>query len=309
MSRHDWPAGLVTALVTPMKDDGIDCGATRSLIERQVQAGVAGVLVAGGTGEHGALTMDERARLTREVAEALDGRLPFIVQGGALATRDAVKLSMDAQKIGAAGVLLPAPFGEPVNWREKLAFYEEVNDSISLPIMLYNTATAGLMSLEQIAELAQLSNVSAIKHSSSDATLLADLVTWAKTADFAVYTGWDDQLAPAVLAGAHGALLGAGNVVPELIVEVMNLCYRRQLDSEFDAAWGRLRPFLRFIGRSENYVSVVKLAVRLRGLDVGDVRRPYLMPQDEERDALAAVLHTLEGDIAPLDLGAPFLDR
>ena len=111
MSRQDWPIGLVTALVTPMNDEGIDTVATRRLIERQVEAGVGGVLVAGGTGEHGALSLDERATLTRTVAEALDGRLPFIVQSGALATGDAVMLSQDAQKIGAAGILLPAPLG------------------------------------------------------------------------------------------------------------------------------------------------------------------------------------------------------
>ena len=93
MSRQDWPTGLVTALVTPMTGDGINPTATQRLIERQVQAGVGGVLVAGGTGEHGALSFDERAQLTRAVAEALDGRLPFIVQTGALATRDAVRLS------------------------------------------------------------------------------------------------------------------------------------------------------------------------------------------------------------------------
>ena len=300
MSRQDWPTGLVTALVSPMKGEGIDTAATRQLIERQVQAGVGGVLVAGGTGEHGALTLDERVQLARVVAEALAGRLPFLVQSGALATRDAVMLSRDAQEIGAAGVLLPAPFGEAVNWREKKAFYAEVNDSISLPIMLYNTPSAGLMTMAQIEELAQLSNVSAVKHSSSDATLLGDLVAWSASADFAVYTGWDDQLATAVLSGAHGALLGAGNVVPELIVEVLNLCYRKQLGEEFETAWGRLRPFLRFIGESENYVSIVKLGARMRGLDVGDVRRPYLMPLEDEREALAEVLRTLEGASASL---------
>ncbi|MEV5650639.1 dihydrodipicolinate synthase family protein [Nocardia sp. NPDC052254] len=298
MSRQMWPTGLVTALVSPLTNDGIDVTATRQLVERQVQAGVGGILVAGGTGEHGVLTFDERAELVRTVAETLDGRLPFIVQTGALATRDAVRLSVQAQQIGATGVLLPAPFGEAVNWREKRAFYEEVDGAISVPIMLYNTRTAGVMALEQVAELASLPNVSAIKDSSGDATLLGDLVDWAATADFAVYTGWDDQLAPAVLAGAHGAVLGAGNVVPELIVEVLNLCYRRRLDHEFDSAWGRLRPFLRFIGQSENYVSIVKLAVQMRGVDVGDVRRPYLPPRQDERAALVAVLRDLDGDRA-----------
>lgn len=294
MSHSNWPRGLVTALVTPMNGDGIDRAATEELVERQMKAGVGGVVVAGGTGEHGALSLDERAELTRVVADAANGRLPFIVQTGALTTRDAVQLSQQAQQIGAAGLLVPAPYGEAVNWREKQAYYEEINDSVSLPIMLYNTATAGLMALEQIARLAQLSNVSAIKQSSGDATALGDIVAWSRTRDFAVYTGWDDQLAPAVLAGAHGALLGAGNVVPELIVQVLDLCYRRQLDSEFEEAWGRLRRFLRFIGTSENYVSVVKLAIRLRGLDVGDVRRPYLMPGEDEREALVAELQLID---------------
>lgn len=293
MSHSNWPTGLVTALVTPMKGDGIDPAATRLLIERQVQADVGGVVVAGGTGEHGALSLDERAELARIVADAANGRLPFIVQTGALTTRDAVRLSQDAQQIGAAGLLVPAPYGEAVNWREKQAYYEEINDSVSLQIMLYNTSTAST-TLEQIGKLAELSNVSAIKQSSGDATALGDILAWSKTRDFAVYTGWDDQLAPAVLAGAHGALLGAGNVVPELIVEVLGLCYRRQLGSEFDQAWGRLRRFLRFIGTSENYVSVVKLATQLRGLDVGDVRRPYLMPAEEEREALVEELRQVD---------------
>lgn len=300
MSRDNWPSGLVTALVTPMKGDGIDPVGTRQLIERQVQAGAGGVVVAGGTGEHGVLSFDERKQLIRVVAEASRDRLPFIVQTGALATRDAVRLSQDAEEVGATGILVPAPFGEAVNWREKKAFYEEINASVSLPVMLYNTPAAGLMTIEQIEELAELSNVSAVKQSSGDGTLLGDILAWSKTNDFAVYIGWDDLTAPAVLAGAHGALLGAGNVVPELIVEVLELCERRQLGPELDAAWGRLRPFLRFIGNSENYVSVVKLGAQLRGLDVGDVRRPYLMPRADEREALAEELRKLEGVLAPV---------
>jgi 4-hydroxy-tetrahydrodipicolinate synthase len=293
MSRSHWPTGLVTALVTPMKDDELFPDGVHQVIELQVRAGAKGVLVAGGTGEHGALSFAERTKLARVAVEAVGGRLPLIVQTGALTTRDAVRLSQDAQEVGAAGLLVPAPYGEAVNWREKVAYYEEVNDSVSVPIMLYNTHTAGLMGMEQIAELAELSNVSAIKHSSGDGTLLGDILAWSRSNDFAVYTGWDDLCAPAALAGAHGALLGAGNVVPELTVEVLRLCAKGQLGPELDAAFGRLRPFLRFIGNSENYVSVVKLGAQLRGLDVGDVRPPYLMPQEDERAELAELLRTM----------------
>lgn len=294
MGRELWPAGLITALVTPMSGDDVDLSTTRQLVAQQVSAGVAGLAVAGGTGEHGALSFHERRQLAREVIDAVDGRVPVIVQTGALTTRDAIALSADAQEIGAAGLLLPAPYGEEVNWREREVYYREVDAAVSIPIMLYNTPSAGLMTVEQVQHLAQLSNVSAIKQSSDDATALGDLLAWSASSDFAVYTGWDTLLTPAILGGAHGALLGTGNIVPEEIVEVVRLCKTGELSPELSAAWGRLRSFLRFIGDAENYVSLVKLAVRLRGLDVGDVRAPYLMPREHEAAALAEQLRILD---------------
>jgi 4-hydroxy-tetrahydrodipicolinate synthase len=295
MSHSSWPSGLITAMVTPLTDDGINEPATRELVERQVRGGASGVVVAGGTGEHGALSLEERAELARIVVDAADGRISVVVQSGALTTHDAVRISRDAQELGASGLLVPAPFGEAVNWREKQAYYEDVNAAVDLPIMLYNTPAAGLMTLEQVRTLGELSNVSAIKNSSESATLLVDLVEWARESNFAVYTGWDDLTAPAILAGARGALLGAGNVAPELIVQVIGLCQRHELGPEFQEAWGRLRRFLRFIGNSENYVSVVKLATSMGGVDVGDVRRPYLMPDETERAALVEELRKLNG--------------
>jgi 4-hydroxy-tetrahydrodipicolinate synthase len=297
MSRNLWPAGLVTALVTPMTDNGIDKVGTKQLIEHQILSGASGVVVAGGTGEHGVLSIEERKELARVVADTAGDHLPFIVQTGALATRDAVMLSRDAQEIGATGILLPAPYGEAVNWREKVAFYKEVNDAVTIPIMLYNTATAGLMGIEQIQQLAELSNVSAVKQSSGDGTLLGDILSWSHANDFAVYIGWDDLTLPAVMAGAHGALLGAGNVVPELIVKVLRLSEGKHLTPDLVQAWDQLRGFLRFIGNSENYVSVVKLGTQLRGIQVGDVRAPYLMPQAEERAALIDMLKILKSEL------------
>jgi 4-hydroxy-tetrahydrodipicolinate synthase len=299
MSREQWPEGLVTALVTPMRGDDLDLAATRQLIAQQVAAGVAGVAVAGGTGEHGALTLDERRRLAREVIGAASGQVAVIVQTGALTTRDAVALSEDAQEIGASGLLVPAPYGEEVNEREREAYYEAVNAAVSVPIMLYNTPSAGLMSVEQIQRLAQLSNVSAVKQSAADGTALGDLIAWSQASDFAVYTGWDDLTVPAILGGAHGALLGTGNVFPAELVEVIRLCKTGELSAELSGAWGRLRPLIRFFGGAENYVSLVKLAVRVRGLDVGDVRAPYLMPLRTDAEALTKQLRAFESTAEP----------
>ncbi|WP_369076228.1 dihydrodipicolinate synthase family protein, partial [Escherichia coli] len=43
--------GVFTALVTPFRDGAVDVAAFEALVERQVAAGVAGLVAAGTTGE------------------------------------------------------------------------------------------------------------------------------------------------------------------------------------------------------------------------------------------------------------------
>lgn len=294
MSKALWPRGLMTAMVTPLSGDGLDSTGIRGLVEQQVDAGVNGVVVSGGTGEHGALTLEERRQLFEQVASASAGRLPFVAQTGALATRDAVALSQYAEGLGALGLLLPSPYGEHVTWRERVAFYESVSGAVTVPIMLYNTPTAGVLGLAEIELLSQMPGISAVKQSSTDVNLLGDLLAWAATSDFAVYVGEDSLLVPGVLAGAHGGVLGTGNIIPAELVTVLALCRDQGLTDELRRAWGPVRRFLRFMEQSENYVAMCKLGLRLRGLDVGDVRPPYLMPQDQEASALADELKALD---------------
>jgi dihydrodipicolinate synthase/N-acetylneuraminate lyase len=294
MSTANWPEGPLTALVTPLKDhDVLDIRALHLLLERQIEAGVSGVVIGGGTGEFGALSCDERHQLAHETAQFLDTRLPFIVQTGALATRDVLALSLDAQKLGATGILVASPFGEPINWRERMNFYQQV-DALGVPIMIYNTPPAGLLSLTQIHQLASLPNVNAIKDSSGDITSLGDLLAWSVGFDFRVYVGFDSLLAFAAASGAHGTVLGTGNLVPSEIAEIFRLYRQGRTDGDSEALWQEMRRFLRFMEESPNYVGLCKHGLKIEGLDVGDVRAPYLMPLADEQDALAERLQAVK---------------
>lgn len=291
MSAAQWPTGLITALVTPFSNDQLDIEALGMLLERQIEAGVGGVLVCGGTGEFGALTLSERRELADETARVLAGRLPFFVQTGALATRDALALSLHAEQIGAAGILVASPFGEPLSWRERMHFYEQAATTVDLPIMIYNTQLGGFLSLAQIEQVASLPNVGAIKNSSYDATLLGDLLAWSAESGFHAYVGADSLLAFGAANGAHGALLGTGNVIPDELQTVIQLC---QNGTPSQSLWRQMHAFLRFMEKTSNYVAACKFGVRLSGLDVGDVRVPYLMPPADECDAIARHLQALK---------------
>lgn len=299
MTPIPWPAGLMTALVTPMRNDRLDTGALAALIERQIAAGVAGLVIAGGTGEYGALTLAERQQLAADAVRLVDGRIAVVVHTGALATEDSITLSRHAQAEGATAILVASPYGEPINWRERVHFYDRVTASVSLPVMVYNTPPSGLLTLDEIRELAELPNISAVKDSSGDPVLMGDLLAWSATTDFSVYVGLDSFLFDAVSAGARGAVFGAASATPEIIARMVRELQSTGSTEAARAHWKLLRPFLRFMERSPNYMAICKAACTLQGIDVGDVREPYLMPEPSELGELEQHLAKVQRALEP----------
>jgi len=295
MTSSFWPAGLMTALVTPLVDDELDEKALFTLIDRQIAAGVSGLVVGGGTGEYGALSLDERRRLAEAAVAAVAGRVPVVLQTGCLTTRDAVALSRHAEAGGADAIMVASPFGESINWRERWRFYQVLTEAISLPTMVYNTPPSGLLTFEQAVDLAQLPHVSAIKDSSGSPELMGDLISYAATRDdFGVYVGLDSLLYDAVAAGARGAVFGAANIIPGPLSSLARSLREDGPTPESRALWSHVRPFLRYMEKSPNYMALCKACLHLQGLAVGDVRMPYLMPEESEVNGLAVLLEEVE---------------
>jgi 4-hydroxy-tetrahydrodipicolinate synthase len=293
MSATPWPRGLLTALVTPLRDDTIHFASLEALVEYQISKCVSGLVVSGGTGEYGALTFEERSRVISAVVQLARGRVPVIGATGCLTTRDAIRLSEEAVAAGVAGLLLASPYGEPINWRERYTFYQEVSASVSTPILIYNTPPAGLLSFDQIKELAQLERITGIKDSSGNPELMGDLITWAGQSEFGVYVGMDSFLYEAISTGARGAIFGAANFMPAEIAGLIAVLQTEGATKQALKRWADIRPVLRFMEQASNYVGLCKAGCKFRGIDVGDVRRPYLMPDAAAIDTLIAHLQTL----------------
>ena len=68
--------GVMTALITPFRDGAIDEEALRGLVERQIEAGVDGLVPCGSTGESATLSHDEHNRVVEITIEATAGRVP-----------------------------------------------------------------------------------------------------------------------------------------------------------------------------------------------------------------------------------------
>ena len=293
-----WPHGLLTALVTPLKDDTVNTAVVTELIDHQIDSGIAGFVVGGGTGEFGALSVDERKTLAVAAIDAARGRVPVVIQTGTLNTRDAKELSRHAQDAGADAIMIASPFGEAINWRERFHFYEVLTAAVSLPVMVYNTPPSGLLTFDQIRELATLPNIAAVKDSSGTPELMGDLVEWADGTDFGVYVGLDSLLYDAVRTGARGAVFGAANLIPGPLSAVASSLRADGPTADNSALWRHIRPFLRFVEVSPNYVALCKAGLTVQGFDVGPAREPYLMPEEAEIKELADRLQVLDSAFA-----------
>src|SRR5918996_657056 len=150
--------GVLPALVTPFTEDGdaIDTRSLAAIVDRLIDAGVAGLVPGGSTGEFTALTHAERRELLEATVEAAGGRVPVVAGTGALTTRETVELSVHAQRAGAAAVMIVPPFYDALSWRELRAHYATVADAISVPIMYYNLPSASgvKLSADQLRNLA-----------------------------------------------------------------------------------------------------------------------------------------------------------
>ena len=199
--------GVGVALVTLFdRGGGLDADATASHARHLVDRGVAGVLVAGSTGEAASLDADERSRLLTAVRAAVDGRAPVIAGTGAPSSRQAVTLSQRAEAGGADALLTLSPPGTD----DPRRYYEAVAGAVGVPVLAYHypIASAPGIPVDLLCELP----VAGLKDSTGDPARLAVELD---QMGGGVYTGSAALVLQAGAMGARGAILALANVDPD----------------------------------------------------------------------------------------------
>src|SRR5436190_21413142 len=102
--------GAITALITPFRDGRVDTEAFASLVERQIAAGIHGLVPVGTTGETSTLTHDEHKRVVELCVQTTKGRVPVIAGAGSNSTAEAIDLVAHAKAVGAQAALVVTPY-------------------------------------------------------------------------------------------------------------------------------------------------------------------------------------------------------
>ncbi len=283
--------GINLAMQTPMHENGaIDFQRWEELIDLYIDAGVHGLVLGAGTGQHPYLTRDECNRLYELGARRVNGRCNLVCQTSALVVDEVIERSKHAQGIGADALMILPPYLEgPEDDDGLYAFYEAIDSTLDIDIVGYNIPqTTGIgISVDLFRRLNQLENFNYIKDSAGDlATHQEYLATGYK-----VLNGCDPNTVFAFIAGAQGCIWGGANYMPRESVQL----FERVSSGDIAGAmqlWARMIPSLLYIWRG-NYIPRVKAASRQRGFDGGSVRAPLRDLSPDERRELAASLEPL----------------
>ncbi|MER9178408.1 dihydrodipicolinate synthase family protein [Mesorhizobium sp. M0955] len=275
--------GINLAMQTPFEESGaIDFPVFEELIEKYVAAGVHGLVLGAGTGQHPYLTEAECNQLYEVGAKRIAGRCNVICQTSALNMDEVIRRSRHAESIGAdALMILPPYFEGPSDDDGLVDFYKAIDAAVGVDIVGYNIpqATGISVSPQLLGRLTQLKNFNYIKDSAGDFTVHQEFLRTGAT----VLNGADPTTVYALMAGARGVIWGAANYMPYEAVKLYDLVTSGEYGKAL-ALWQRMLPSILFIWREPYTPSVVR-AAQLRGYGTGRVRRP-LRPLSTVQEAL-----------------------
>jgi 4-hydroxy-tetrahydrodipicolinate synthase len=240
MAEKIWemPDGIYTALVTPFAGHAVDHKAWRILVQRQIDAGVAGVVPVGCTGEAGVLTEAEREYLVKSAVEMCAGKCVVVAGSGSNSTSLTLELTRKVKQWGADAAMLISPYYNKPQQHGLVAHYRTVARAVDIPLVLYNVPgrTAVNILPETAAELSAEPNIVALKEASGN---LAQIERAIAICDMKVFSG-DDGLNFNIFGlGGRGAISVVSNLLPGAMVRF----WRAWAAGDINQAWPMARAF------------------------------------------------------------------
>ncbi len=285
--------GTYTALVTPFRGDEIDVAAFERLIEAQIAAGITGIVAVGTTGESPTLSHDERERVIEIAVKCAKGRCEVFAGTGSNSTRDAVAATMRAEKLGANGALVVAPYYNKPSQEGLFRHFQMIAKATSLPIMLYNipgrcSVDIGPETVERLA--AASPNIVSIKEASGSVDRVSELRARLPN-EFTILSGDDSLTLPFMSVGAVGVVSVASNLIPAEVCAMV--CAQEAGDGKSARDLHRkLLPLFKDLFIEPNPVPI-KTALAWRGMMSAECRLPLCEMTTANQERLRKTLDSL----------------
>lgn len=285
--------GVFTALITPFHADGtLNEEGLRSLIRRQINHGIDGILLLGTTGESPTLTTKERKRIIAIGREEISEQTCLMVGTGSYSTAQTIEMTKEAEDLGADAALVVTPYYNKPTQEGLFQHFREVSKATELPLVVYNIAgrTAQNLQTETLRRLVSLPNIMGIKESSGNITQIMEVMEAmnSERPEFSVMSGDDALTLPVMALGGVGVYSVLSNLMPE---EVMNLVSALSCN-DYEGARRihfELLPIVQALFIETNPIPI-KAAMGMSGLPSGPCRLPLIDLSAESTKRLKVIL-------------------
>lgn len=250
--------------------------------------GIRGLYVTGSSGECVFHSVEERKATLEAVMEAVGGKMTVIAHIAAPATRDSIELACHAEKLGVDAIAMVPGFYYGLKvpvvrkyWGDVLAATDAV------PMFIYNipgTTNGFNLPVELLTDMLQTGRVAGVKNSSG---AVQDILRFrmAGGEDMAIFNGPDEQYLAGRMMGASGGIGGTYGYMPELFMKLENLIRNKDMVAA-SALQKEITGLIYDTVKTGSLYAAAKEILRLRGLEAGDVRAPFLS-LDENGKAIA----------------------
>jgi 4-hydroxy-tetrahydrodipicolinate synthase len=289
--RSEEPFGrMLTAMITPFSADGeLDTdGAARLATYLVDDMRNDGLVVSGTTGESPTTTNQEKDRLLRAVIEAVGDRAVIVAGVGTYDTAHSCELARQAERAGAAGLLVVTPYYNKPPQEGLVAHFTAVADATGLPCLLYDIPgrTGTPIKKETLVRLAQHPRIVGVKDAKGDFGATSEVML---ATDLAFYSGDDMLNLPWLSVGAAGFVSVVGHVVGDRLHDMIDAYLAGRIGEAREIHLEVLPVIIGIMTRTQGAI-MAKAALRLLGLPGGVTRLPLV-------DATPAQIEQLRTDL------------
>ncbi|WP_122095579.1 4-hydroxy-tetrahydrodipicolinate synthase [Rahnella sp. Larv3_ips] len=265
-------SGIWVPLVTPFHQGEVDFTALKSLCTRLLKRGVDGVVVCGTTGEAPMLTKEEQLQVLDAVLEIVPGHQ--VIMGLSGTHMPVIRDMQNAiSQRPVAGLLVPAPYYIRPSQPALVAWFTEIADQATVPVMIYNIPyrTGVQMEIDTLRQLAKHPRITAIKDCGGSIDLTLSLIA---DGELDVLCGEDVQIFSTLSLGGAGAIAASSHIFPEEFVRLIREFKTQDIVAARKTFFGLL-PMIRLMFSAPN-PAAIKFALSLDGLMANELRSPML---------------------------------
>jgi 4-hydroxy-tetrahydrodipicolinate synthase len=293
------PRGVYAPTITAFeKDETVSLSGTRAFVNFLLAQGVDGLVPLGSSGEPLALTMTERKAVLDAVMAEAGAKVPILAGIVEYSTRAAIEFGRHAKCAGCQGLMVMPPYGFRPPKRDVFDHLRRVREAVGLPVMLYNVpGTSGIdVSPEEVQQLAEEGVVQSVKWSTSEVGRVRDTKLLCGPS-FPVFVGNDLIAFEGLAVGADGWISCLPMIVPSRAVRLYRLLAVEKNLSAARELFYPLVPLIRLEFRAvstpnndPHWLAVTRESALLRGIPVGESRRPLSAISREHAEQLRELL-------------------